>query len=101
MRSVRLSQDAQLQRADNSNPLLSRGATGSVVAVLQDLLADLGGKFVKTFSHGRADGIFGPETEVAVKQFQTPAGLHAAGIVGPLTLTPLDGALIMDYRLER
>jgi peptidoglycan hydrolase-like protein with peptidoglycan-binding domain len=101
MRSLRLSQDVQLQSANNSNPLLSRGATGSGVAILQDLLADLGCKFIKTFSHGRADGIFGPETESAVKQFQTRAGLRADGIVGPRTLAALDGAIIEDDRLER
>ena len=101
MRSVRLSQDVQLQRANKSSPLLSRGATGTGVAILQDLLADLGSKFVKTFSHGRADGIFGPETESAVKQFQTRSGLRADGIVGPRTLAALDTAIIQDDRLER
>ena len=70
MRSIRLSKDLQLQGANNRSPLLSQGATGSGVAILQDLLADLGGEFVKTFSKGRADGIFGPETESASNNFR-------------------------------
>ena len=101
MRSVRLSQDVQLQNASKSKPLLSQGATGSGVAIIQDLLGDLGGKFVKTFSRGRADGIFGPETELAVKQFQARVGLRADGIVGPRTLAALDDAILKDDRLER
>ncbi|WP_448955423.1 peptidoglycan-binding domain-containing protein [Labrys neptuniae] len=101
MRSLRLSQDAQLQRAEKSNPLLSRGMTGSGIAILQDLLADLGAKFIRTFHTGKADGIFGPETELAVKQFQSRVGLRADGIVGPRTLAALDQAVIDDDRLER
>ena len=62
MRSLRLSHDPQLKRAESSNPRPSQGATGSGVAILQDLLADMGFKFARTFAHGRGDGIFGPET---------------------------------------
>jgi peptidoglycan hydrolase-like protein with peptidoglycan-binding domain len=35
------------------------------------------------------DGVFGPETEAAVKAFQTSKGLSANGIVGPETWTTL------------
>jgi len=37
----------------------------------------------------RADGIFGPKTEAAVKQFQGSHGLVVDGIAGPETLAKL------------
>ena len=101
MKSLRLNQDPQLKRAEFGNPPLSQGATGSGVAIVQDLLADLGSEFVRTFAQGRADGIFGPETLAAVKQFQTSAGLQVDGIVGPKTLAALDNAIGQNDRLER
>lgn len=35
------------------------------------------------------DGIFGPETEAAVKAYQTKNGLKDDGLVGPKTLGAL------------
>jgi peptidoglycan hydrolase-like protein with peptidoglycan-binding domain len=35
------------------------------------------------------DGVYGPQTEVAVRGFQTSSGLVADGIVGPLTWAAL------------
>ena len=35
------------------------------------------------------DGVFGPQLEAAVKDFQQGAGLAADGIVGPLTWSAL------------
>lgn len=101
MKSLRLSQDPQLRRAELSSPVLAQGATGTGVANLQDLLASLGIKFLKTFARGAADGVFGPETVAAVKQFQAKAGLKADGIVGPKTLAALDAEILKDDRLER
>lgn len=68
-------------------PTISPGATGDVVRRLQRALhrtPDLG--LV-------VDGIFGPNTEQAVKDFQAGAGLTVDGIVGPHTWNTLpDGA---------
>lgn len=52
---------------------LKRGSKGPEVKILQEAL------------HLLADGIFGPLTEEAVKEFQKANGLTADGIVGPKT----------------
>lgn len=59
------------------NPTLKRGSKGSQVITLQKKLSL------------NPDGIFGPLTEEAVKQFQKSKGLTADGIVGPLTWAAL------------
>ena len=59
--------------------VLERGMKGSDVLELQRQLAELG--------YGvKPDGVFGPETERAVKQFQADFNLTVDGIVGPKTL---------------
>lgn len=67
-------------------PTLRRGAQGTLVVELQDLLNLLG------YSVGKADGIFGIKTQNAVVQFQTDSGLNPDGIVGPKTWKALDVA---------
>ncbi len=56
---------------------------GDDVAELQLLLGSLG------FDTGWIDGIFGPETEVAVADFQRNAGLPVDGVAGPTTVATL------------
>lgn len=63
--------------ADPDTPQLARGAHGSAVTGLQHGLA--------TLNPGPADGDFGPQTEHAVKSYQTDRGLTADGIVGDRT----------------
>ena len=55
-------------------PTLRRGSTGEAVRMLQGLLGGV-----------EIDGVFGAQTEDAVKQFQRQNGLTADGIVGTKT----------------
>jgi len=68
--------------ADSNTPLLSRGASGSVVTALQ--------KGLKKYSTpatdpGPVDGDFGPKTEDAVKVYQQDRDVEVDGIVGDQT----------------
>jgi peptidoglycan hydrolase-like protein with peptidoglycan-binding domain len=56
------------------------------VSDLQALLTSLG-------YGAQPDGIFGPETERAVKAFQRAQGLADDGIVGPATYAALDATV--------
>jgi N-acetylmuramoyl-L-alanine amidase len=56
---------------------------GDDVAELQLRLSSLG------FDAGRVDGIFGPETETALAEFQRNAGLPTDGIAGTATIGEL------------
>lgn len=53
---------------------------GDDVAALQTTLNRLG------FDAGREDGIFGPQTQTALRDFQRNAGLSLDGVAGPATL---------------
>src|SRR5207248_3106066 len=53
---------------------LSEGSEGRQVELLQRALGNV-----------KVDGIFGPETEAAVRAFQSSAGLAVDGVVGPET----------------
>lgn len=64
-------------------PLLREGSTGVRVRELQKLLLAAG------FMPGKVDGIFGPQTKMAVVNFQNSSGLVRDGIVGRRTWTAL------------
>jgi hypothetical protein len=66
---------------------LKPGDTGDQVKVLQRALTALG------FSPGKADGDYGPTTQVEVEKFQLSKNLGEDGIVGPQTLAALQKAL--------
>jgi peptidoglycan hydrolase-like protein with peptidoglycan-binding domain len=61
--------------------VLSSGSEGRQVQLLQQALGSI-----------KVDGIFGPETEAAVRSFQSSHGLTVDGIVGPLTSAALRGS---------
>jgi len=75
-------------------PTISPGATGGAVRRLQRALR-------RTPNLGIAvDGVFGPVTETAVKEFQQGAGLVADGIVGLLTWAALPNGAPMPTLSE-
>lgn len=59
-------------------PILRRGARGPEVSALQTKLNQAGANL-------EVDGVFGPQTENAVRRFQRDAGLSPDRIVGPKT----------------
>jgi N-acetylmuramoyl-L-alanine amidase len=60
--------------------LVSQPITGDDVSALQERLLELG------YDAGRPDGMFGPQTELALRSFQRDYGLVVDGICGPATL---------------
>jgi peptidoglycan hydrolase-like protein with peptidoglycan-binding domain len=60
--------------------VLSSGAEGRQVQLLQQALGGIS-----------VDGIFGPETEEAVRRFQASRSLSVDGVAGPLTFAALRG----------
>jgi peptidoglycan hydrolase-like protein with peptidoglycan-binding domain len=66
----------------SSWPVVKNGDKEHPIQTLQYLLSARGHSVT-------VDGVFGPETEAAVKAFQTSKGLSAIGIVGPETWTAL------------
>ncbi|HVV77596.1 MAG TPA: N-acetylmuramoyl-L-alanine amidase [Mycobacteriales bacterium] len=63
---------------------VNRPIVGDDVATLQQRLLELG------FDPGRCDGIFGPATDAALREFQRNVGLRADGTLGPGTLRALE-----------
>lgn len=73
-----------------SNATLKEGSSGSSVVTLQNKLNSLG------YNCGNADGIFGPNTTNAVRNFQSVNNLSVDGMVGPLTWNALYGSSVSD-----
>jgi len=69
-------------RVVTSEDRIRSGDCGEVVTFIQERLTVLG-------FPAASDGLFGPGTETAVKNFQTSRGLVADGIVGPLSWAAL------------
>ena len=74
-----------------NKPLVYKGKTGETVKYIQNKL------IIKGYFVGRtgADGIFGFQTEKAVRQFQIDNSLSADGIIGPLTWEKLEDSTIV------
>jgi peptidoglycan hydrolase-like protein with peptidoglycan-binding domain len=65
-------------------PTLRQGSRGDAVKGLQNALTARG------YDPGQLDGVFGPATTEAVKQFQSDFGLEEDGIVGQNTWQALN-----------
>ena len=77
-----------------ARPTLRKGSRGDLVTTLQQMLDKAG------YSPGKIDGIFGTNTEKAVRQFQSAHGLTADGVCGPRTWAALDSAAPLEtYRV--
>lgn len=72
-------------------PLVYKGKTGETVKYIQNKLINKGYFLGRT----GADGIFGFQTEKAVRQFQIDSNLSADGIIGPLTWEKLEDPTIV------
>jgi peptidoglycan hydrolase-like protein with peptidoglycan-binding domain len=90
--SARLGNNSRLQAAANNQPPLAKGESDTrAVEILQSCLVELGFDLPRsTKPSGLSDGIFGAETEQAVRLFQRKNGLVADGIAGRETLGRLD-----------
>ncbi|SFO82006.1 Putative peptidoglycan binding domain-containing protein [Amycolatopsis arida] len=71
--------------APSGRPTLRAGSTGQAVRDLQAFL----NRVYPAYSRLAVDGIFGPNTTAAVKEFQRRSGLAVDGIVGPRTWAKL------------
>lgn len=76
-------EEARWKLGDRSLMIDSPVMRGDDVATLQSRLIDMG------FNPGRVDGIYGPATEGAVKEFQKSVGVKVDGICGPGTVMSL------------
>jgi len=76
-------EEARWKLGDRSLKVEAPQMRGDDVATLQSRLIDMG------FNPGRVDGIYGPTTESAVKEFQKSVGVKIDGICGPGTVIAL------------
>jgi peptidoglycan hydrolase-like protein with peptidoglycan-binding domain len=67
-----------------AEPILRNGSSGEAVRELQVALQETG------HSPGAIDGVFGAQTEAAVKAFQQERGIAVDGVVGLITWRNID-----------
>ncbi|MBV8437900.1 MAG: DUF4157 domain-containing protein [Silvibacterium sp.] len=86
LRSPRFAGDPVLEACFDNEALLQVGSRGPAVEKIQQALIDAGFPLPQF----GVDGKFGPETQGAVRRYQSAHGLVPDGIVGPLTMGSLD-----------
>lgn len=79
--------EAENPASEPTKPTLRTGSRGEDVRILQENLRQLG------FLNDAADGIFGRDTNAAVRSFQKAQGLSVDGVVGAGTWAALDAAM--------
>lgn len=95
LRSNRFRGDQRLQAAANNRPPMRRGEKGIAVQKLQQALIDAGFLLPISTQQGTRppDGIYGNETAVTMREFQSRYGLQVDGTAGRQTLSKLDQLL--------
>ncbi len=86
LRSPRFAGDEVLEACYDNERVLQRGDRGSSVRKVQHALIILGFPVPEV----GANGIFGGETDLAVRSYQEARGLEVDGIIGPETIGSLD-----------
>ncbi|HEX8701549.1 MAG TPA: peptidoglycan-binding protein [Myxococcaceae bacterium] len=91
-RSLGHSSQSSFQAAASAPTVdLQRGSTGPAVQQLQNALVKLG--YLTQAQVQTGPGIFGPQTEAAVKRFQGAHGVPQTGYFGPMTRAAMNQAL--------
>jgi peptidoglycan hydrolase-like protein with peptidoglycan-binding domain len=84
-----VSQGQRFSRVNFQYPgTVSRGQRGEEVSALQYMLS-LVGEFYDVIPPVRVDGVYGADTEAAVRAFQQAAGLTVDGVAGERTWVQL------------
>lgn len=71
--------EARKAKYKSKIPFVSSEVASNQISTVQQKLAQLG------YNPGPADGVVGPHTIEAIKQFQRDRGLEVDGIIGPAT----------------
>lgn len=86
LKSSRFAGDEVLEACYDKERFLSKGDSGAAVAKVQEALIALGFPIPEV----GANGIFGIETDLAVRSYQEARGLTVDGIIGSTTIGSLD-----------
>lgn len=86
LKSSRFAGDEVLEACYDNKRVLQRGDSGSAVQKVQQALIVLGFPIPRV----GANGIFGDETELAVRSYQEARGLRIDGVIGAITIRSLD-----------
>ena len=81
----RFTQNENLQAVMDGRTYITKGMSGDGVKLVQEALKDLG-----FYPGDKADGKFGNQTTIAIKNFQDNRGLKQTGVIDKNTLNELN-----------